>query len=58
MNGRFDWTRAAAMPAFIIAALPPLPDELQYRFVDDDMVLLDSDAGLIIDVLPHALLTE
>ena len=58
VNGRFDWTRAAAMPGFIIAALPPLPDELQYRFVDEDLVLLDCDAGLIVDVLPHALLTE
>jgi len=58
VNGRFDWSRAAAMPGFIIAALPPLPDELQYRFVDEDLVLLDCDAGLIVDVLPHALLTE
>src|SRR5262245_39960129 len=58
VNVRFDWSRAAAMPGFIIAALPPLPDELQYRFVDEDLVLLDCDAALILDVLPHALLTE
>ena len=58
VNARFDWSRAAAMPGFIIAALPPLPDELQYRFVDEDLVLLDCDAALILDVLPHALLTE
>ena len=46
------------MPGDIIAALPPLPDELQYRFVSHNLVLLDCDAGLIIDVLPQALATE
>ncbi len=51
VNARFDWTRAAATPGYIIAALPPLPDELQYRFVNEELILLDCDAGLIVDVL-------
>jgi hypothetical protein len=55
VNGRFDWAMGALMPGFIIAALPPLPDVLQYRFVDHDLVLLDIDAGLIVDILPNAL---
>jgi hypothetical protein len=55
VNARFDWAHAGAMLPQIIAALPPLPDGLQYRFVNRDLVLLDCDASLIIDVLPHAL---
>jgi hypothetical protein len=58
VNARFDWSLGALMPGDIIAALPPLPDELQYRFVSHNLVLLDCDAGLIIDVLPQALATE
>ena len=41
-----------APPGFKV---PPLPDALQYRFVNRDLVLLDCDASLIIDVLPRAL---
>lgn len=55
VNAQFDWMLGALMPGYIIAALPPLPDELQYRFVGRTLVLLDIDAGLIIDVLPRAL---
>jgi len=58
VNARFDWSLGALMPGNIIAALPPLPDELQYRFVSHNLVLLDCDAGLIVDVLPQALATE
>jgi hypothetical protein len=55
VNGRFDWTFGALMPGCVITALPPLPDELQYRFVGQDLVLVDIDAGLIVDILPLAL---
>jgi hypothetical protein len=58
VNARFDWSLGALMPGDIIAALPPLPDELQYRFVSHNLVLLDCDAGLIVDVLPQALASE
>ena len=57
INGRFDWAFGALMPGCVIDALPALPVELQYRFVDGDLVLLDVDAGLIVDVLPRALST-
>jgi len=55
VNGRFSWTTAAAMPPSIIAALPHLPESLQYRFVGVDLALVDVDARLIVDVLPDAL---
>jgi len=34
--------------------LPELPEELQFRFVERDLVLVDIDADLVIDVLPDA----
>jgi hypothetical protein len=55
VNGTFSWATAAGMPASILAALPPLPGMLQYRFVGPDLVLVDVEAGLIVDVLRDAL---
>ena len=55
VNGAFSWTTAAATPPAVLRALEPLPDELQYRFVGPDLVLIDVDANLVIDVLPGAL---
>jgi hypothetical protein len=42
-------------PAVILEALPPLPEELQYRFVGPTLVLLDVHADLVVDILPNAL---
>jgi hypothetical protein len=55
VNGNFDWRFGAMMPTAVIEALPDLPWPLQYRLVCRDLVLLDVDAGLIIDILPDAL---
>jgi hypothetical protein len=55
VNDRFPWLAANAMWPLMIAALPPLPEELEYRFVGRDLVLLDVHAGLIVDILPNAL---
>jgi hypothetical protein len=55
VNGSFDWRFGEMMPPSIIEALPDVPWPLQYRFVCRDLVLLDVDAGLIVDVLPDAL---
>jgi len=54
VNDRFDWRGAELMPPALIAALPPLPEELQYRVVNCDLVLVDISAGLVIDVVPRA----
>ena len=53
VNERFAWDAAVATPACVIATLPPLPSELQYRFIGDDLALVDVDAWLIVDVLPE-----
>jgi hypothetical protein len=58
VNGRFSWATAVATPASILSLLPALPDELQYRFVGRDLVLVDIDANLVIDVLPDALVAS
>jgi hypothetical protein len=55
VNGRFPWSRGAAMWPCILNALPPLPIELQYRIVDHDLVLVDIDANLVVDILRGAL---
>lgn len=55
VNGTFPWVLASTMFPCVIAALPPLPPELQYRIVGDTLVLIDVHASLIVDLLPHAL---
>ena len=56
VNGDYPAGRSIApMPTCLIAALPPLPPELQYRFVGRDLILWDIHAGLIVDFLPDAI---
>ena len=43
------------MPPCLLAALPSLPPELQYRFVGRDLILWDVHAGLIVDFVPDAI---
>jgi len=38
--------------------LPGLPNELEYRFVDRDLVILDTETYLVVDILEHALPPE
>ena len=55
VHDRFDWSRGSFMPSCLLRVLPVLPDELQYRFVQHDLVLVDIDADLVVDVLTDAL---
>lgn len=45
------------MPPQLLAALPPLPPELQYRIIGRSLVLWDHHANLIVDFLQAALTT-
>lgn len=45
----------ATMPGQLLAQLPPLPKELEYRFLGRSLLLVDQDAQLIVDVLPDVL---
>jgi len=58
VSGPFLWDRGTATPPSLLMAFPPLPERLQYRFVDCDLVLADIDANLVVDILPDALPTE
>ena len=55
VNDTFPWVLGVAMFPCVIEALPPLPPELQYRIVGDDLLLIDIHASLIVDILPHVL---
>ena len=51
-----SWSCGFAMtPPFVLAALPLLPVELQYRLIGSDLVLMDTHAGLVVDILRNAL---
>lgn len=45
----------ATFPASLLAALPPLPEDIEYRFVGRHLILRDVKANIIIDVLPNVL---
>jgi len=55
VHDRLDWGLGSFMPWCVLRVLPLVPDELQFRFVDHDLVLVDIDASLVVDVLPNAL---
>jgi hypothetical protein len=56
INGRFPWEHVgAAMWPALLQRLPVLPRELEYRFVDRDLVLIDIHADLVVDILEDAL---
>jgi hypothetical protein len=48
-------TQLATMPPALLAVLPPLPKELEYRIIGTALVLRDFDAALIIDYIPAAI---
>jgi hypothetical protein len=58
VNDTFPWVLGVSMFACLIDALPPLPPELQYRIVGDDLLLIDVHASLIVDILRSALAPE
>ena len=40
-----------SMPPHLLAVLPSLPDELQYRFMSHDLILWDVHANIIVDFI-------
>ena len=56
VNQRYpDEVPFTTMPPEVLKALPELPEELEYRFVGDDLILLDPHAHVIVDFIPDAL---
>ena len=58
VNGRYDWGLGASMWPALLQVLPPLPRELEYRIVGNELVLIDVHAALIVDILENAMFTE
>ena len=55
VNGRIPPGRHVRVWPALLAVLPALPEELEYRFIGWDLVLVDVHADLIVDVLRDAL---
>ena len=45
----------STVPPNVLATLPPLPKDIEYRFVGRHLILRDSRANLIIDYVPNAI---
>jgi len=56
INKRYpDEVPLSTMPPRVLASLPKLPEELEYRFVNDDLILMDVHAHIIIDYILNAM---
>lgn len=56
VNGLYpESAPVATVPPQVLLSLPSLPDELEYRFVGRNLILLDHDPHVVVDYLPHAL---
>jgi len=56
VNQRFpDVIPISTMPPAVLKALPTLPEQMQYRFVASQFVLLDSHSHLVADFIPAVL---
>jgi hypothetical protein len=55
VNGRYpDTIPLSSVPPQILKALPPLPEELEYRFIETSLILLDVHAHIIVDYMTGA----
>ena len=55
VNGRYpDTIPLSSVPPQILTTLPPLPEELEYRFIQNTLILLDRHAHIIVDYLTGA----
>ena len=56
VNDRYpDRIPLSTMPPEVLQVLPKMPEELEYRFVGDNLVILDPHAHIIVDYVPAAL---
>ena len=56
INGSYPERKTfSTVPPTILAALPKLPQDIQYRFLGRHLVLFDLRASLVIDRIPYAI---
>ena len=59
INGTYSDKRPlSTVPPNILARLPRLPDDVQYRFLGRHLILHDTRANLILDRIPYAIRCE
>ena len=55
VNGRYpDNVPLSTIPPQILQTLPKLTEDLEYRFIGNDLILLDTHAHTIADFIPNA----
>jgi hypothetical protein len=55
VNGRYpDEVPVSTMPPQVLQALPKLPEELEYRFIQHSLILFDPHAHIIADFMERA----
>lgn len=56
VNGRYpDTIPLSTMPPQVLGALPKLPEELEFRFIGERLILMDVHAHIILDIIEDAL---
>src|SRR5204863_3096371 len=56
INKRYpDIVPLSTMPVSVLAQLPKLPDELEYRFIQNHLILMDVHAHVILDYVLDAI---
>ena len=56
VNGRYpDGVPLTTMPPPVLAELPRLPEDLEYRFIGERLILLDVHAQLVVDFMDAAI---
>lgn len=56
INGSYpEGKPLSTVPPNILAVLPRLPDDIEYRFLGRDLILLDTRASVILDRIPYAI---
>jgi hypothetical protein len=56
VNGRYpDAVPVGSVPPKVLQALPKLPEDLEYRFIADTLILLDIHAHIIVDLIEKAI---
>jgi hypothetical protein len=56
VNARYpEGAPLPTVPPNLLARLPQLPEELEYRIINKDLILRDVNANLIVDFIPNAI---
>jgi hypothetical protein len=54
VNARYpDEIPLGTVPPLVLKSLPELPKDLEYRFVGDWLIILDTPAHIVADYIPH-----